>query len=89
MAVDDFAVGFYEAKEHRLLAKYSLDWGGMFICTIWSLILMSVSGVNHILSCKDLSKSFDFYTNILGLTPLVRWSVGLFFLREIYGFAFL
>lgn len=42
---------------------------------------MSVSGVNHItLSCKDLSRSFDFYTSILGLTPLVRWERGAYFL---------
>lgn len=40
-----------------------------------------IKGINHInLSTKDIDKSFVFYRDILGFTPLCRWSNGAYFL---------
>ncbi len=40
-----------------------------------------ISGLNHItLAVKDIDKSFQFYHEILGLTPLVKWNKGAYFL---------
>ncbi len=37
----------------------------------------AVSGLNHItLSVSDLDRSFNFYLNILGFKPLVKWDKG-------------
>lgn len=42
---------------------------------------MKISGINHItLAVTDINKSFDFYKNLLGLTPLCRWDKGAYFL---------
>lgn len=36
-----------------------------------------LNGLNHItIAVSDLNRSFDFYTNILGMTPHVRWEGG-------------
>lgn len=36
-----------------------------------------LNGLNHItIAVSDLNRSFDFYTNILGMTPHVRWESG-------------
>jgi catechol 2,3-dioxygenase-like lactoylglutathione lyase family enzyme len=40
-----------------------------------------LTALNHItLAVKDIDKSFKFYKNILGLTPLVKWNKGAYFL---------
>jgi catechol 2,3-dioxygenase-like lactoylglutathione lyase family enzyme len=40
-----------------------------------------ISGMNHItLAVIDIDKSFDFYRNVLGLQPLVKWDKGAYFL---------
>lgn len=40
-----------------------------------------IFGMNHItLAVKDIDRSFDFYMNVLGLKPLVRWDKGAYFL---------
>ncbi|MBO9539074.1 fosfomycin resistance glutathione transferase [bacterium] len=40
-----------------------------------------ISGINHItLSVRDIERSFDFYAEVLGLKPLVRWNQGAYFL---------
>lgn len=40
-----------------------------------------ISGLNHItLAVTDIDKSFHFYHEILGLTPLVKWDRGAYFL---------
>jgi len=42
---------------------------------------MKVKGINHItLSTNDLNKSFQFYQEILGMKPLVKWERGAYFL---------
>lgn len=39
--------------------------------------MVTVTGVNHItFAVSDLEKSFDFYTDVLGFSPTVRWSNG-------------
>ena len=36
-----------------------------------------IKGINHItLAVKDVEKSFEFYKNILGLKPIVKWEKG-------------
>ena len=36
-----------------------------------------ITGVNHItLSVRDLEESFNFYTQVLGLHPVVKWPKG-------------
>lgn len=40
-----------------------------------------ITGMNHItLAVQHVDKSFDFYCDILGLKPLVRWDKGAYFL---------
>lgn len=40
-----------------------------------------ISGINHItLACKNIEKSFEFYREVLGLNPLVKWDRGAYFL---------
>ncbi len=40
-----------------------------------------IIGLNHItLAVKNIDKSFDFYRSVLGLTPLVKWDKGAYFL---------
>ena len=40
-----------------------------------------ITGINHLtLSVADLERSFVFYRDILGLTPLCRWQHGAYFL---------
>lgn len=40
-----------------------------------------IKGINHInLSVKELDRSFEFYKDILGFTPLCRWPNGAYFL---------
>ena len=40
-----------------------------------------ISGVNHItLSVRNLEKSFDFYTTILGCQPIAKWKKGAYLL---------
>lgn len=40
-----------------------------------------ITGINHItLAVTDIHKSFDFYQNILGFKPLVKWDKGAYFL---------
>ncbi len=42
---------------------------------------MKVESINHItLPVSNLQKSFDFYKNILGIKPLVKWERGAYFL---------
>lgn len=39
-----------------------------------------ITGMNHItLAVADIDKSFEFYTKILGLKPLVKWDKGAYF----------
>lgn len=38
---------------------------------------VSVTGLNHItLAVSDVARSFDFYVDLLGMTPRARWSAG-------------
>lgn len=38
---------------------------------------MTVSGLNHItLSVRDIDRSFEFYTTILGFAPKAKWDKG-------------
>ncbi len=40
-----------------------------------------ISGLNHItLSVRNLEKSFDFYTKILGCQPIAKWKKGAYLL---------
>jgi len=40
-----------------------------------------ITGMNHItLAVKDIDKSFNFYSGIIGLKPLVKWDKGAYFL---------
>jgi catechol 2,3-dioxygenase-like lactoylglutathione lyase family enzyme len=40
-----------------------------------------ITALNHItLAVTDIDRSFDFYRKILGLTPLVKWDRGAYFL---------
>jgi catechol 2,3-dioxygenase-like lactoylglutathione lyase family enzyme len=40
-----------------------------------------ITGINHVtLSVKDVSESVDFYTGVLGLTPVARWPKGAYLL---------
>lgn len=40
-----------------------------------------ITGINHLtLAVKDLEKSFVFYREVLGFTPLVKWDRGAYFL---------
>jgi catechol 2,3-dioxygenase-like lactoylglutathione lyase family enzyme len=40
-----------------------------------------INALNHItLAVKDIDKSFEFYRNVLELTPLVKWDNGAYFL---------
>jgi len=40
-----------------------------------------IIAMNHItLAVTDIERSFDFYHNVLGLTPLVKWDKGAYFL---------
>lgn len=40
-----------------------------------------VRGINHItLAVRNIEKSFLFYRNLLGFTPLVKWDQGAYFL---------
>ncbi|MBS0289024.1 MAG: VOC family protein [Proteobacteria bacterium] len=40
-----------------------------------------IIGVNHVtLAIRDIKKSFKFYTEVLGLKPLVKWDKGAYFL---------
>ncbi len=40
-----------------------------------------INGINHItLATNDLTKSFEFYKNILGFKPLCKWHAGDYFL---------
>lgn len=36
-----------------------------------------ITGINHLtLAVRDLERSFDFYTRVMGLQPVVKWSQG-------------
>ena len=36
-----------------------------------------ISGINHVtLAVSDLERSFDFYTKVVGLTPVAKWARG-------------
>lgn len=40
-----------------------------------------IQGINHItLSVTDVHRSFDFYRQVLGFKPIVRWDKGAYFL---------
>lgn len=40
-----------------------------------------ISGLNHLtIAVKNIDQSFDFYRNILGFIPLVKWNNGAYFL---------
>jgi catechol 2,3-dioxygenase-like lactoylglutathione lyase family enzyme len=40
-----------------------------------------IYALNHItLAVKDMERSFDFYRNVLGFTPLVKWEGSAYFL---------
>jgi len=40
-----------------------------------------IKGINHItLSVKDVDQSFEFYTQILGFKPVVKWPKGAYLL---------
>ena len=40
-----------------------------------------IKGINHItLSVKDIDQSFEFYTQILGFKPVVKWPKGAYLL---------
>jgi catechol 2,3-dioxygenase-like lactoylglutathione lyase family enzyme len=40
-----------------------------------------ITGINHItLAVKDIEKSFSFYREVLGFTPLIKWDRGAYFL---------
>lgn len=40
-----------------------------------------INGMNHItLAVEDIDRSFQFYHDVLGLTPLVKWDKGAYFL---------
>lgn len=42
---------------------------------------MNIQGINHItLACKNIEKSFAFYKDVLGFSPLVKWDKGAYFL---------
>lgn len=46
-----------------------------------------IKGMNHItLAVKDINKSFRFYSEILGLKPLVKWDKGAYFLTDDFWF---
>ena len=48
---------------------------------------MTITNLNHItLACTDIKKSFAFYQDILGLTPLVQWDKGAYFLAGDFWF---
>jgi catechol 2,3-dioxygenase-like lactoylglutathione lyase family enzyme len=43
--------------------------------------MIEISGVNHLtFSCRNLEVSFDFYKNLLGFRPLVKWERGAYLL---------
>lgn len=43
--------------------------------------LLMIKSLNHItLAVTDIERSFDFYRNVLGLTPLCKWDKGAYFL---------
>ncbi len=47
----------------------------------------TINALNHItLAVKEIDRSFDFYKNILGLKPLVKWNKGAYFLAEDFWF---
>lgn len=40
-----------------------------------------IVGMNHVtLAVREINRSFEFYTKVLGLKPLVRWDKGAYFL---------
>lgn len=40
-----------------------------------------ITGINHItITTRDVSKSFNFYLNVLGFKPLCKWEKGAYFL---------
>jgi len=42
-----------------------------------------IKGMNHVtLAVTDIERSFDFYHNLIGLKPLVKWHRGAYFLLE-------
>lgn len=48
---------------------------------------MSIININHItLAVTDLNRSFEFYKNVLGFKPLVRWDKGAYFLIRDFWF---
>ncbi|MGD9592498.1 MAG: VOC family protein, partial [Candidatus Berkiella sp.] len=52
---------------------------------MWRQIM--IIGMNHItLACKDIEKSFNFYQEVLGLKPLVKWDKGAYFLVNDFWF---
>lgn len=43
--------------------------------------MSNIKSINHVtLAVKDIEKSFKFYRDILGFTPLVKWDKGAYFL---------
>ena len=46
-----------------------------------------ITSMNHItLAVKDIGKSFKFYSEIIGLKPLVKWDKGAYFLLDNFWF---
>jgi catechol 2,3-dioxygenase-like lactoylglutathione lyase family enzyme len=46
-----------------------------------------ITGMNHItLAVKDINVSFEFYSKIIGLEPLVKWDNGAYFLVDNFWF---
>ncbi|UYG04934.1 fosfomycin resistance glutathione transferase [Halomonas sp. LR3S48] len=40
-----------------------------------------ISGINHLtLAVRNLERSFDFYTHVVGLEPIVKWARGAYLL---------
>lgn len=40
-----------------------------------------ISGINHLtLAVRNLERSFDFYTRVVGLEPIVKWAQGAYLL---------
>jgi catechol 2,3-dioxygenase-like lactoylglutathione lyase family enzyme len=46
-----------------------------------------ITAMNHVtLAVKDIEKSFAFYSDVLGLKPLVKWDKGAYFLAGDFWF---
>ncbi|MBS0285792.1 MAG: fosfomycin resistance glutathione transferase [Proteobacteria bacterium] len=46
-----------------------------------------ITDINHItLAVKDIHRAFDFYKNVLGFKPLVKWDKGAYFVINDFWF---